>query len=77
MQTMGTSCIYLQILEGRTSKGLELYFHTLLGGVKKHPMMGHEVKFVATSLDLGIIIQNIHKAQELQKKNWQTIKSAQ
>jgi hypothetical protein len=54
-------------------EGLELYFHTLLHGVKKHPMMCHEVKFVATPLDLGIIIQNIHKAQELQKTNWQTI----
>jgi hypothetical protein len=40
-------------------------------------MIGHEVKFVATPLDLGIIIQNIHKAQEMQKTNWQTIKSAQ
>lgn len=74
---MGTSCKYLQILESRTSKGLELYFHTLLGGVKKHPMIGHEVKFVATPLDLRIIIQNIHKAQELRKANWQTINSAQ
>jgi hypothetical protein len=37
VQTIETSCIYLQILEGRTSKGLELYFHTLLGGVKKIP----------------------------------------
>lgn len=74
---MGTSCIYLQILKGRTSKRLELYFHTLLGSVKKHPMMGHEVKFVATPLDLRIIIQKIQKAQKLQKTNWQTIKSAQ
>jgi hypothetical protein len=74
---MGTSCRYLQILESRTSKGLELYFHTLLGGVKTHPMMGHEVKFVATPLDLGIIIQNIHKAKELRKTNWQTINSTQ